>query len=181
MKALDFGRLEPAPRPAHPATLADEELLAQCDLAKSRDGGPGGQHRNKVETKVTLTHRPTGVSAQAGERRSAVENKRVALRRLRLALATQVRVGVPAGEVRSALWRSRVRGGRIVVNPEHRDYPALLAEALDVIEASAFDPRRAALRLGCTPSQLVKLVQEHPPAMERWNAGRAERGQHPLK
>lgn len=181
MKALDFGRPDPAPRPAHPASLAEEDLLAQCDLTKGRSGGPGGQHRNKVETKVTLTHRPTGVSAQAGERRSAVENKRVALRRLRLTLATLVRVGVPAGEARSELWRSRVRGGRIVCSPEHRDYPALLAEAMDVIEASGLDPRKAALRLGCTASQLVKLVQEHPPAMERWNTGRAEHGMRPLK
>src|SRR4051812_6130052 len=115
----------------HPATLPDEDLLKQCDLHKGRTSGPGGQHRNKVETKVTLTHRPTGVSAQAGERRAVTENRRVALFRLRLALAIAVR-STPAatdrfGDTRSALWKSRTTPeGRIVCNPSHRDYPALL-------------------------------------------------------
>ena len=75
----------------HPAALPDEELLAQCGLGRGRASGPGGQHRNKVETAVTIAHRPTGVSAQASERRSQIENKRVALRRLRLKLAIEIR------------------------------------------------------------------------------------------
>lgn len=181
MKALDFGKPGPVERPAHPAALPEEELLAQCEFGKGRGSGPGGQNRNKVETKVILTHRPTGLIGQAGERRSAIENKRVALFRLRLLLATQIRIGVPAGDIRSELWRSRVRGGRIACNPAHHDYPAMLAEALDVIEASGLDPRKAAIRLECTPSQLIKLVKDHPPAMEWWNARRTERGMHPFR
>ncbi|MCC6676260.1 MAG: peptide chain release factor-like protein [Phycisphaerales bacterium] len=170
----------PPPRPAHPAGLSDEELLGQCEIGKGRSSGPGGQHRNKVETKVTLTHLPTGVMAQAGERRSAEENKKVAVFRLRLALAMGIRRPVPIGDVRSELWRSRCRGGRIAVNPEHRDYPVLLAEALEVIEACGLDAKKAALRLECSASQLIKLVKDHPPAMERWNRQRAERGLHAL-
>lgn len=172
----------PAPtlRPAHPAALSDEELLGQCRIGKGRSSGPGGQHRNKVETKVTLTHEATGVSAQAGERRRAEDNKRVALFRLRLALAVAVRRPVPIGDVRSELWKSRCRGGRISVNPDHRDYPALLAEALEVIEACGLDAKKAALRLECSASQLIKLVKDHPPAIERWNRQRAERGLHAL-
>lgn len=175
--------LHPAPprvRPIHPAGLSDEDLIAQCEIGKGRSSGPGGQHRNKVETKVTLTHRPTGVMAQAGERRSAEENKRVALFRLRLALAMQIRRPVPIGEVRSELWRTRCRGGRISVNPEHRDYPVILAEALEVIESSGLDAKKASLRLECSASQLIKLVKDHPPAMERWNRLRAEQGLHAL-
>lgn len=167
---------------AHPATLSDEDLLKECQIGKGRSSGPGGQHRNKVETQVTITHLPTGVTARAGERRSAEENKRVAIRRLRLALAVEVRTVVPAGEIRSDLWRSRCTpDGRIVCNPAHRDYPSLLAEALDVLAAAGWDPRKAALRLCCSPSQLVKLVKEHPPALEALNRGRAERRLHPLR
>jgi hypothetical protein len=170
----------------HPATLSDEDLLKQCELGKSRTSGPGGQHRNKVETKVTLTHRPTGVMAHAGERRTVTENRRVALFRLRLALATQVRTEPPTtdrfGDTRSDLWKRRTTpGGRIVCNPSHRDYPALLAEALNAIEATAYAPARAGLRLGCTPSQLVKLVKEHPPAMQAWNKARGALRLHPLQ
>lgn len=167
---------------AHPATLSDEDLLKECQIGKGRSSGPGGQHRNKVETQVTITHLPTGVTARAGERRSAEENKRVAIRRLRLALAVEVRTVVPAGEIRSDLWRSRCTpDGRIVCNPAHRDYPSLLAEALDVLAAAGWDPRKAALRLCCSPSQLVKLVKEHPPALEALNRERAERRLHPLR
>lgn len=173
---------DPAPaRPVHPAALEDDDLLRQCELGKSRSSGPGGQHRNKVETKVTLTHEPTGVMAQAGERRSVEDNKRVAVFRLRLALAIQIRLPVPIGDQRSELWRKRCQGERIVCNPEHRDYPSLLAEALDMVTACDFDARKAALRLGCSTSQLIKLVKDHPAAIEMWNRRRAERGQHGLR
>ncbi len=172
----------------HPACLSDEELLKQCHLGKSRSSGPGGQHRNKVETEVTLTHEPTGLAGKAGERRSAVENKRMALRRLRLVLAVNVRVGVPTGEIGSVLWKSRCRAGKIACNPNHHDYPSMLAEALDVIAASGggrigggWDLSTAALRLGCSASQLLKLVKEHPPALALLNAEREKKGKGTLK
>jgi hypothetical protein len=162
----------------HPATLTDDALLQDCDFTRGRSSGPGGQHRNKVETHVTLTHRPTGVAAQAGERRSQGDNKKVALFRLRLALAMEVRLD-PAPP--SALWRSRLKGGRIQCNTSHRDFPSLLAEALDAIAASGYEPRPAAEHLGCTASQLIKFVKGHPPAFSAWNAQRKSAGRGPLK
>lgn len=166
--------------PPHPATLAEEALLEQCGTARGRSGGPGGQHRNKVETKITLTHTATGVAAQAGERRLASENARVALRRLRLALAVAVRAPVKTGDARSALWLERCRAGKVVCNPDHWDFPALLAEALDMLESCRWDPHRAAVRLECTSSQLIKLLKDHPPALARLNAERAAKGKHGL-
>lgn len=177
-------RKEPVPYP-HPACFSDEKVLAGCDFSKGRAGGPGGQHRNKVETLVLLHHRQTGVEAHAGERRSASENKNVALFRLRLALATEVRCAVPKGDAygdaRSELWRMRCPDTVISCNPEHRDYPSLLAEAMDNIAASGYDESKAAARLCCTVSQLVKLVKEHAPALVMWNAERKESGRHPLR
>jgi protein subunit release factor B len=49
-------------------------------------GGPGGQHRNKTESGVRLTHPPTELSVTATERRSQLQNRGVALERLREAL-----------------------------------------------------------------------------------------------
>lgn len=165
----------------HPTTLDEAELMKQCTMGKGRGSGPGGQNRNKVETLVMLTHEPTGVEAHAGERRSAIENKRVAIRRLRLSLAVAVRCAVGLGEIRSPLWMSRCKDGVVACSDEHRDLATLIAEAMDVIVAASGDVRKASLRLCCSASQLVKLLARHPPALVAVNALRAERGMRPLK
>lgn len=174
----------------HPAALPEEELLKDCSFEQGRGRGPGGQHRNKVETLVEVTHVPTGISAHAGERREMTVNRKVAITRLRLNLAVRHRMGVPSGEVGSALWKSRLertKGAdgkhttRIVVNERHPDYPALLAEAMDVIAAAGYDVSMAAVRLGTTPSQLVKLLDKHKPALHEVNEQRKTRHMHSLK
>ena len=62
-------------------------LQAECDEEFFTAGGPGGQHRNKTESGVRLTHRPTGVTVSATERRSQAQNRGEALARLRQRLA----------------------------------------------------------------------------------------------
>jgi protein subunit release factor B len=59
-----------------------ESLERDCDLEFFVAGGPGGQHRNKVETGVRLTHRPTGVVVTATERRSQSANREAAYERM---------------------------------------------------------------------------------------------------
>jgi hypothetical protein len=167
-------------RPGHPAADPPERLADDCDVRRTRRSGPGGQNRNKVETAVVLVHRPTGVGAEASERRSQAENLRVALHRLRMNLALEIRRESGPDEPPSALWRSRCRGGRIVVSPEHDDFPAIIAEALDVLEAHALDPKPSAEVLGCTPSQLTKLLKAEPRALRAVNERRRARGLHPL-
>ena len=163
----------------HPAALSDSALLEQCELRRDRRGGPGGQRRNKVETAIVLVHTPTGLKTEAGERRSAEENRRVALARLRLELARKVRQPRDGGP--SPLWRSRCSGGRIRVSTGHADFPAVLAEALDTVAAQGFDLRSAADSLDCTPSQLRKLLQQDPPAWRLVQDARAAAGLPRLK
>jgi hypothetical protein len=172
---------QPVARPAHPAALDPEELLAQCVLSRGKTSGPGGQHRTKVQTQVVLTHEATGVSAQAGERREPEVNKRVALRRLRLELAVRHRLGVPAGDIRSALWRSRCPNGKIACGVRHTDFPSILAEALDVTDACGYDIKKAAMRLDVSMSQMVKLFAKHPAALAMVNRERESRGLHPMR
>jgi len=59
-----------------------ESLERDCDLEFFVAGGPGGQHRNKVETGVRLTHRPTGLVVTATERRSQSANREAAYERM---------------------------------------------------------------------------------------------------
>jgi hypothetical protein len=169
----------------HPAALDPAALAAQCEFRASRRSGPGGQNRNKVETAVILTHRPTGISAQASERRTQGENRSTALHRLRLELALTVRRPIrnnaELAYAASMLWQKRCRGGRIDVNPEHDDYPALLAEALDVLFACGDDHKAAARLLGCTPTQLVRFLKDAPRAMVLINERRRAAGRHPLQ
>ena len=165
----------------HPASIPTEELLKHCTIAKGRSQGPGGQHRNKVSTHITITHNPTKTTAQAGERRSAAENEKVAISRLRHTLALSIRCPVPIGDARSDLWKSRVKNNRIACSPKHADYPSLLAEALDMLESTTHDPKKAALRLECSSTQLLKLLAAHPPAFLLLNINRAKNNLHPLK
>jgi len=165
----------------HFAALSDDVLAAQCDVRRTKGGGPGGRHRNSTESRVVLRHRPTGVEAGAGERRSQHENLDVALRRLRLALATEARTLLDRPAPPSELWRSRVRGGRVVCSAAHRDFPSLLAEAMDVAAAELWDVRAAAEHLGVTTTQLVRFVAMHPAALVEVNRRRAERGMAGLR
>ena len=158
----------------HPAELDDSALMSQCRMTRGRASGPGGQHRNKVETAVILEHLPTGHRVQANERRRAEDNRRVALNRLRLKLAVAVRVARDGGP--SGTWSSRVRDGKISINPKHAQFPSVLAEALDAMNDSGWQPKEAGERLGCSPSQLVKLLKLHPPAFQLVNQQRQERG-----
>lgn len=165
----------------HPAALPVDRLLAECDVRRTRRSGPGGQHRNKVETAVVLMHRPSGLSAEASERRSQSENHAVALFRLRLNLALQIRTPLIAGKTPSERWQARCRDRKIAVNTHHDDFPAILAEALDVIALRHMDLRAAGDDLACTPSQLTKLLQQEPRALALVNRERNALGLHPLK
>ena len=80
--------IDPARREAARRALAldDEALAKECEESFFIASGPGGQHRNKTESGVRLTHPPTGVTVTATERRSQAQNRGMAMHRLRLEL-----------------------------------------------------------------------------------------------
>ena len=62
---------------------SDQKLLEECLVETMRSGGKGGQHVNKTESGVRLTHSPSGVSVYCQDDRSQYRNKQICLRRLR--------------------------------------------------------------------------------------------------
>lgn len=96
--------------------VEEEGLLAECRVDTFRAGGPGGQHQNRAESAVRLTHRPSGISVTARDSRSQHRNRRTALERLRAALqdlaaseAPRIPTSLPAREKRKRLRDKRRR------------------------------------------------------------------------
>ena len=81
----------------------------------------------------------------------------------------------------SDLWMSRVKGTKLVISPSHADYPAMLAEAMDVLEHFNGQPSKAVNVLHCSQSQLIKLLKAEPKALGRINDLRKAQGQHALR
>lgn len=172
----------------HPAEKSEEELAKELKFEATRSRGPGGQHRNRVATAIRVEHLPTGIQAMATERRSQLENKVEALFRLRVKLALLVRSElvdedfIPPGAYKpSSLWTSRLRGGKIRVNPTHQDFPAVLAEVLDRLHLEEDDLGRTATAFQVSNSQLIKFLATEPAALHALNERRKAKGQKPLR
>ena len=95
-----------------------------------RASGAGGQHRNKTDSAVRVTHVPTGVVAYCEDERSQAINKRVALDKLRGKLVAhykeplqRARAEAGAANKAAAVRGSHIRtyrfaGQRMVVDAE---------------------------------------------------------------
>ena len=167
-------------------TQTDAELLAQCRLERFRVSGPGGQHRNKTDSAVRLTHLPSGIQGYASERRSQHQNRSEALKRLRREIALQRRRPIelklyhPPAELQRILPRG-VRADqpqRTRVGPRHQDFWSGVRALLDLLEATDGAVSDAAALLGCSTGQFVKLLNSEP---HLWAAANAIRERHDLK
>jgi len=157
--------------------LDDAALLAECEVDRFRASGPGGQKRNKTDSAVRLRHRPTGLESMAVESRSQHENRARALKRLRLTLALSVREPVNLeAYARSTLLQGRIRAGRVDVSTRHADFPYLVGEVFDVIEATGWRIADAAEVLGLTTSSLGRFLEDDPVVFRAANERRAALG-----
>lgn len=90
---------------------APEESATACSIDPSslrwevmRASGPGGQHVNRTESAVRLTHVPSGIQVSASEERSQLRNRRLAMARLQQRLQAEAAGKVAAEQKRR--WAS---------------------------------------------------------------------------
>ena len=84
---------------------SDEDLLKECNVDTFRAGGKGGQHLNKTESAVRMTHLLTGTVVSCQDERSQYQNKRKCLLQLReklVALNYRPPKRIPTRKPRSA-------------------------------------------------------------------------------
>ena len=150
-------------------SLTDDELGAQCRWEAFRARGPGGQHRDKTNTAVRITHLPTGLSAIGGEERSQRVNRIHALKRLRLKLALEMREPVDRATFTPPAWfiqaRSRPHGASsaraptLKMTPRHHDYFRTVGMVIDIIHEMEGDLSSSAAMLGISTSSLARFIK----------------------
>jgi len=169
--------------------MDDDKLLALCDVHAFRSSGPGGQHRNKVSSAVRLRHRPTGITATAAESRLQGENKRRALRRLRMQIACRLRRPVATGAdgpavVRECLFAPKGHGASTVrqlrVGRKDHRFWAVAAYLLDVLEHCRGRLADAAAAVGVSTSNLASLFKSDRHLLAAAQEIRKRHGHKPL-
>ena len=171
--------------------MDDPALLASCEQHLYRSSGPGGQHRNKVSSAVRLHHLPTGVTATADDSRSQHDNRRMALRRLRLNLACQCRqvldpnaVYVPR-LVRECTFVPRGPGQaaglhKLQVGPKDVRFWPVAAFLLDLLEAAQGRLADSAAVLHISTTNFANVLQSERHLLAEAQKIRKGHGHGPL-
>lgn len=150
--------------------MEDDVLLRHCREECFRASGPGGQHRNKTDSAVRLSVMDGAVMAVCSEHRSQHRNRSEALRRLRIALAMELRLPV-LGAAPDKPLKEAWKLGR-----KDRRYAAFIAQLLDVLAYYDWAVGAAAETLGTSTGKLIRTLSRDPQLWNVVNQSRAKLG-----
>ncbi len=117
-----FAQLEVAPLVSDDVEVEIEDTDLRVDTYRA--SGAGGQHVNKTDSAVRITHQPTGIVVQCQNERSQAQNKAVAMQLLRARLLEAEErkraeeLAKERGETKSAEWGSQIRS--YTLHPDQR-------------------------------------------------------------
>ena len=147
---------------------SDKELSEHCVMESFQASGPGGQKRNKKFSAVRITHKPTNLCVISTETRSQLNNRQIALRKLRIKLAIEIRgPNISLDRLKIAL-----------LNPM---YPLWLALLFDTLWGFKFSISETADSLHLSTSKLIKLIARDSNTWKIINYNRESFGLNKLK
>ena len=149
--------------------MSDEELLNNCKTDHFIATGNGGQKRNKTSSAVRLSLKNSDISVTASEDRQQSVNKKRALRKMRIAIAMEMRE------------EPKEWGGQLDMNPKNPQYPLFVACLVDHLFDKAWQVSEVAKSMDISTGKLIKIIAKDDSLWQFVNKERQRSGYKPLK